>query len=238
MRYAEFRPAPDLSSHVDRYWLLSGCGSGGPILPDGHPELVVHLGDPPLHDGIRQGRVLLVGQVRTATTLAIDGTLLAWGIRFHPHTAPEVTGGIAEWADADGLRERVGTALDDAGRVAATDAWLRTPRRLRPRSALAAEAVRLLPQLPVDAVADRTGYSRRHLERVFRAEVGIGPKAWARIVRLQVALRLREIRPEWTWAAVAAEAGYSDQAHLALDFRAIAGSAPGQFGLSLMSHSF
>jgi AraC-like DNA-binding protein len=241
MRYAEFAPAPDLRPFVERYWSLAGPAGGGPILPDGHAELVLHFGQRPLHRGTRQGGVLLVGQMRRATILEIDAPLDAWGIRFHPHTARAVTGSagqsIEEWPDGDELREMLGNSTDGIARVAITDGWLRRRICGRTTSPVAEIAVRLLRRRSVEATAASIGCSRRHLERVFAQEVGLAPKPWARIVRLQSALRVRRQYPSWTWAAVAAEAGYADQAHLALDFREIAGASPSRAEAAVLSHS-
>lgn len=72
-------------------------------------------------------------------------------------------------------------------------------------------------------LADEVGWSRRHLAERFRTETGIGPKAMARLVRFErVCERLRTPdRP--SLADAAADAGYVDQAHLARDFRDLAG---------------
>ncbi len=72
-------------------------------------------------------------------------------------------------------------------------------------------------------LADEVGWSRRHLAERFRGETGLGPKAMARVVRFErVCGRLR--RPDRPPLAIAAaDAGYVDQAHLARDFRDLAG---------------
>jgi len=72
-------------------------------------------------------------------------------------------------------------------------------------------------------VAEDVGWSRRHLTELFRQETGLGPKTMARLVRFErVCRRLRHAdRPPL--AAAAADAGYVDQAHLARDFRDLAG---------------
>lgn len=72
-------------------------------------------------------------------------------------------------------------------------------------------------------LADEVGWSRRHLTERFRIETGLGPKTMARVVRFErVCRRLR--RPDRPPLAVAAvDAGYVDQAHLARDFRDLAG---------------
>jgi len=68
------------------------------------------------------------------------------------------------------------------------------------------------------------GVSARHLERVFFARVGLGPKAFARIVRFQNVLR--SSLPDW--AAIAADCGYTDQAHLIHEFREFTGQTPAE----------
>jgi AraC-like DNA-binding protein len=72
-------------------------------------------------------------------------------------------------------------------------------------------------------LAEDVGWSRRHLTELFRQETGLGPKTMARLVRFErVCRRLR--RPERpALATAAADAGYVDQAHLARDFRDLAG---------------
>jgi len=81
----------------------------------------------------------------------------------------------------------------------------------------------------VAEVARRAGLSERSLERRFQEELGLPPKTFARIARLQSVLRSigRDARPEW--ADVAAECSYFDQPHLIHDFRALTGETPAEF---------
>ena len=73
-----------------------------------------------------------------------------------------------------------------------------------------------------------TGWSHRHLVARFRDQVGLAPKAAARVLRFERSLRLMR-RAELSLAEVAADAGYYDQAHLNRDFRAFAGAPPTAF---------
>jgi AraC-like DNA-binding protein len=74
---------------------------------------------------------------------------------------------------------------------------------------------------PVGTVAERCGLSPRQLQRRSNTAFGYGPKTLHRILRLQRAVALaRTGRP---FAAVSADAGYADQAHLAREVRAMAG---------------
>jgi AraC-like DNA-binding protein len=86
-------------------------------------------------------------------------------------------------------------------------------------------------------LAAETGWSGRHLASRFRAEIGLTPKAAARVVRFDRARRhLAEHAGTGAYqnggyqlADLAAEMGYFDQAHLAREFRALAGVPPSQW---------
>ncbi|MDQ6433129.1 AraC family transcriptional regulator [Mesorhizobium sp. LHD-90] len=77
---------------------------------------------------------------------------------------------------------------------------------------------------PVSRLATRAGWSRKHLAERFRAEIGLGPKSVARIVRFNRALAAARAGDKW--ADIAAGCGYADQAHLTREFRALAGISP------------
>jgi AraC-like DNA-binding protein len=83
---------------------------------------------------------------------------------------------------------------------------------------------------PVSALAAETGWSDRHLRARFRAEIGLGPKEAARVIRFDRARRLLMRRAsageQPGLAELAASAGYFDQAHLDRDFKMMAGCAP------------
>ncbi|RKH67826.1 AraC family transcriptional regulator [Corallococcus llansteffanensis] len=107
---------------------------------------------------------------------------------------------------------------------------LRTHQTFEPASArLARRAVRLFEgeEDRVETVAERLGVTARHLRRAFTENVGIGPKDFARTVRLQRAVRMAATSKDW--GRIAADAGYYDQAHLIADFRELVGLTPGAF---------
>jgi AraC-like DNA-binding protein len=88
--------------------------------------------------------------------------------------------------------------------------------------------------LRVSALADGTGWSGRHLTSRFRAEIGLTPKAAARVIRFDRARKLLVRRlaaadGDYLLADLAADCGYFDQAHLAREFRSLAGCPPSQW---------
>lgn len=193
------------------------------ILPDGCMDI------------IWDGRSLLVAGPDTGPFLAGNalGTTRT-AIRFPPGTGPSVFGVPAAtlqnqrvaltdlWTPGD--VERVVERLHRVDDVASALEVVSAERlRQSPVDPLLSEVVRLVDNgLPIAEVARNVGLSERQLRRRSLAAFGYGPKVLARILRLQRALALA--RAGSSFAAAAAHTGYTDQAHLAREVRAIAGA--------------
>jgi len=78
----------------------------------------------------------------------------------------------------------------------------------------------------VPDLAARCRVSSRHLHRLMRTWVGYGPKGYANVIRFQATLHEMDDTRGRTAADLASEAGYYDQAHLALDLARFAGATP------------
>lgn len=91
---------------------------------------------------------------------------------------------------------------------------------------LAFDAAERLASANVSTVARDLGVSERHLRRVFREAVGVGPKTFAMLTRFHRTLAAAREEGDASWASIAAAAGYYDQAHLIAEFRTIAGTTP------------
>jgi AraC-like DNA-binding protein len=81
-------------------------------------------------------------------------------------------------------------------------------------------------------LAAGTGWSGRHLTGRFRTEIGLTPKAAARVIRFDRARHVlirHAAHNEYRLADLAAACGYFDQAHLAREFRSLAGCPPSQW---------
>ena len=76
----------------------------------------------------------------------------------------------------------------------------------------------------IAALAESTNLSVRTLERRFLSVVGVGPKKFARVARLQHALQHYNRIGSWTDTAFAT--GYSDQSHLIRECQAMLGESP------------
>lgn len=141
---------------------------------------------------------------------------------------------------ADQIVEQMREAPDWPGRFAVVDRMLtarldRPGRRVSPRvSPEVGQAWRLLLAAGglynVAALAAEAGWSDRHLRSRFREEIGLTPKAAARVIRFDRARRRLQVLAtsgeQPSLASLAADCGYYDQAHLAPEFRELAGCAP------------
>lgn len=225
MQYCEVEPCPGLRPFIRCYWTLQGRIAATPepqrVFPDGSMEMVFHFAEPFRHDGRKQAKMLLAGQLLEPIVLEPSRHCDVLGIRFHPggtaaflrFPQQEVAGQIVSLDDVWGctarrLYEQLGNA---ANRIATLDKLLLD---LRPR-----------PALPSYHLSSRQ-YRRR-----FEAAVGISPKLLDRIQRFQRSLQLMGNVPV---AEVALSCGYYDQAHLIRDFRQFAGVTPSMW---LRDHS-
>ena len=183
------------------------------------------------HDGRQSGIQLALTPLGARALLGMPAAELA-GIDVE---AADVLGRLA-----GEVRERVLSAPDWAGRFTVLEEFLagraraaRAPGGPEPRPEVSYAWDRLRRSRGTVSVSDlaaETGWSARHLGAQFRAETGLSPKAGARVIRFDLARRRLLRRPgaggRVVLAELAAECGYYDQAHLARDFRDLAGCPP------------
>jgi AraC-like DNA-binding protein len=81
----------------------------------------------------------------------------------------------------------------------------------------------------VGKVAADLGVLPRTLRRRFTAQVGLSPKRFARVQRLQRVVQDLDGRSSVNWAGVAARHGYADQPHLVEEFRQLVGVTPTEY---------
>lgn len=106
-------------------------------------------------------------------------------------------------------------------------------RSAGPAPGLAATAAghieRTAGRLDVAELAETCAASPRHLRRVFSREVGVSPKAYAKIVQLNTVVAALRTGEAGAVHDLALAHGYYDQAHFARDFSRLVGSNPGAF---------
>ena len=253
---ATWAPAPDLAPVVDSLWAVDGetAYTREKILPRAGAELLINLGPPQRlldPDDYQRARTFdtawIAGLQRTClVTESLDATRLM-GVRFGPSGAApvlgvamsEVTGRVETLDDVVGssaiqLRLRLLETADLEARFLVLEDFVRA--RLaghrdgaRAIAWVAAEIVRRRGNVAVEALARAVGMSRKSLAGQFHRHVGVGPKAFARVVRFGAAIDAAQAGRRVNWAEVAASCGYFDQAHFTREFREFTGLTPGEF---------
>lgn len=192
------------------------------------------------------GRLVLCGPDDHAWEFELPAGTTAVGVRFLPGRAAEVLAidvsrcrnqrtEVAELADVDATLapELARHGATPAG-IAALERQVREwCRRRAPADGFSARVVDLLvtsPSATVAEVADAVGMTIRQLHRRSAAVFGYGVSTLGRILRFHRFVGTAErLGPPATIGRLAAEAGYSDHAHLARDCRAITGLTPTRF---------
>ena len=187
-------------------------------LPDGRTTLVFRV-----MDENRKGDVTVAGPRTRALFKNATGVARAVILQFKPGWSAPLLGVAANaltdrivplediWGrSGDDLRAELLAApsLPDVMDRLADALAFRARQTFEPASAgLARRAVRLLEgdEVRVESVASLLGVTARHLRRAFTESVGIGPKEFARTVRLQRAVRGAATSKDW--ATVAVDAG-------------------------------
>ncbi|MCC2030696.1 AraC family transcriptional regulator [Microbacterium sp. BWT-G7] len=136
---------------------------------------------------------------------------------------------------AETLRAAVSEAMPDVdAAVAAASAWLvervgGPTHEGRLANAMADLLMTDAGILRVEDAAERLRVSVRTLQRLAHRSVGLSPAAMIRRRRLQEAAQRVRDDPDASLAAIAAELGYADQAHLANDFRTVLGLTASEY---------
>jgi AraC-like DNA-binding protein len=232
------RPPADLAPFADFCWVVRWDLRGEPahdqaILPHPNVNLAFEAAGPAVY-----------GVDRRVFTRKIDGAGAVLGIRFRPggfrpfYSARKIStlnDLVVPAADifgpaADRTCAAVLAASSDEAMIAAAAGLLRAagprPDPVIDQVAAIVDRITADPELRrVASLADVSGIP----ERLFAEYVGVSPKWVMRRARLHEAALCADAGGDVDWATLAADLGYSDQAHLTRDFTATLGMPPSRY---------
>ena len=262
MHYEEHPAPAALRAQLECLWRLRaapGDAALQTLYPDGRCELILHLAQPPLlrtADGgwQAQARLLFAAQTRRALQLQTQGALHCVGLRLQPAASAALWPGplgaerLRAWQDQvvdlsvcePAWWSELTPALAETHAGAFPGPQLLDWLSLRLAAFRPDPCMQLACQLldasngrsSVAALAQQLGCGLRSLQTRFVAAVGLSPKEYARIRRLQACIRLLDgggLAP----AAAALEAGFADQAHATRALRDFAGLTPARLRKAL-----
>lgn len=225
MEYREIGPPPTLRPLVKAGWTLSvGADASAAVrhraTPDGCVEIIRRLEGLSAW-GPEQPETFVAGLVTRPAELELSGDSRFVGLRLWPWAwnaiarlaSPDLVDRWRPLAEAAPGFEMPGTV------EAAFDAVSAVP--LDPD--IAALGAAILQSRTVAGLSESSGWPHRRLQRWFAREIGVSPRFYLRLLRFQDTLAGLQLSAE-ALALHAAEHGFADQAHMAREFRAIAGA--------------
>ena len=252
----EYKPCESLRPFVELYWEGSFNVNGDghlsmQMIPNGCLELILHLTD--LHcnlhneDGWTQTPdYLILGLFTQPYEVQFSTPVKVFAIRFKPEGIYNIFG-----VPASTFKE----SYEDMSLVLGSK-FRDFSHRLREESSIvgmvrhaesyllknlkhhkieinyvnrAAELIRHTMGIKIEDISNQVAISQRQLEREFKAKIGISPKRYLRITRINEVLRLLANNQTLNLASVAYHCGYSDQAHFINDFKKFTGKKPTMF---------
>ncbi|MDI3324090.1 helix-turn-helix domain-containing protein [Pontibacterium granulatum] len=248
-----YNPAAPLRPYIKNYWFISApenatlrteylpCDTGCGITFSFNSRLV--MGDSAISQGC-----LISGPNTTSLPLQLGDQIDAVGIRFHPgmaypffqeplneFIAPiEPTDRVQQRLELNQIYDTLASNASTAARVTQLDSWL---MHLLERSVgVSSELHKALDWLdnqtlqPITSLSEQINLSQRQLERLFKQWVGISPKHYSRLLRVNHARStLRDASGTLSLTEAALNAGYFDQAHFNREFKQVVGLTPGQY---------
>lgn len=234
--YREFRPPPALSEFLLCLWTQTVSPSYGftqRVLPDCCIDIV-----------LMDGRPMVIGPWTEPFDAHLPAGTNILGARLHPGLASSLLGVPASellnlsvplcelWGSGGtALYARIAEQTTLAAQVGAMESALLA--RIVKASPIdntirvGIEWIARHPHERVERLSQWLGLSSRQIQRRFTAAVGYGPKLFQSVLRFQRLLNeAHTARTCWTLAYLAANAGYSDQAHMTREVQRFANRPP------------
>lgn len=240
-RYAQYDPHPLLRPYIDAYWTVQGStheAVSQRIFPDGCVDIICNLGaDYDMGPGelpMKNEKAYLVGTMTTYIDTSPNKNIHLLGIRFKP-------AGFSAFYRFTSLHEIADCTIEcekqltpDLKKIS-TDFTVYLDGYFLER--LPANGHWLFPvitdvqnqkgNIKVTTLAQKHGTTVRQLERNFRSQVGLSPKAFINLVRYQQAMKaIQQKGTHKTLEEIAFDCGYYDHAHLTNEIQKYTGLVP------------
>ncbi|HKK47418.1 MAG TPA: helix-turn-helix domain-containing protein [Balneolaceae bacterium] len=253
----EYKPSQNLVPYVEFFWdgqfninqesLLSQK-----VVPNGYIELIIHTSE--LHCHLSKHGLwssspdyTIIGLFTSPYEVRFRDKVNVFGIRFKPEAIYNLFGIPASefYQQYEDMELVLGTdfqlfcsklreAKTIENKIEHAETYLiqSLQRQKKPLTYVnhAAEIIRNTHGfIQVEELYHKVFISLRQLQRQFKIKVGISPKMYMRISRLNAVQQLLEEKGLLNYTHIAFICGYADQAHFIRDFKSIIGERPGLF---------
>lgn len=250
----EFAPSVSLRPYVQSYWLgdfnmHSHNGLSQSMVPNGYIELIIHLTDKHCNlfndtDWAHSPDYTIIGMFAEPYTVMFDNHVQAFGIRLTPEGFYHIFGvppaevlGIYEDMEAVAGKffrlfcDEVRRATTVQERIRITERYF--SKRLNDRYlqddyiALTANIIRNSKgSINIAQLNEQVPISVRQLQRKFKQIIGVTPKAYIRIARMNAVHSYLNTQEHIDLTELAYESGFADQSHFIREFRQMTGNGP------------
>lgn len=241
LRIGRYPPATDLKPFVDYFWIVEWDLRGQ------EPHVQKTLPYPCVHLVFEADKTAIYGVLNGVFERQLEGAGRVFGVRFRPGGFRGVLGGPV-LTITDRVIPLTGIYDFDVGAAeaevlgAAGDAQMISvaERLLRTRMPTPDDTTDLVHDIVdriandrdinrVDELASQLNLGERALQRLFNDYVGVSPKWVIRRSRLHDAAARLANAEEVNLTQLAADLGYSDQAHFTRDFKTLVGRSPSDY---------
>jgi AraC-like DNA-binding protein len=250
-------PSPNLSTIVKHFLILESGANGmlnHRLFPDGNPGMVFHYGDPFIQSfengaaPVKHPGSFVYGQISRFHNIISAGRIGMLVVVFEPYGAYSLLGIPAHelndaiislqhlWGrEAVELEEQLLNAPGNMIRIGLVEKFLmhKLNKSIEPDPIMkkAIQAInRYHGLMPMTQLTTLLQSTERDLERKFRRQVGMSPKYFSGIIRLQHFIKLlQQPSPNENLTTIAYECGYYDQSHSIREFKKNVGITPRQY---------
>lgn len=249
----EYKPCKSLNPFVELFWTggFDADASGRlslQMIPNGCVELIIHLND--LHCDLENTNgwsqspdFMILGLFTKPYEVRFSGKVNVFAIRFKPEGFYNIFGvpasefkeryedmTLVKCIGFGDFSNRIREEKSVASMIGRTETYLL--KSLQDNKIdmgyinMAARLIRSTKGIKIDELSNKVFISKRQLEREFKSKIGISPKHYLRITRINEVLRVLTNNESMDLTNVAYHCGYFDQAHFIHDFKRITGKNP------------
>lgn len=251
LQYREQAPPADLAGWVEAFWFIETLALTGEqaqhwVLPEASLNLVFWVPRGWQHATQMAPPILSGPTMKSFRKAAVPGEAYI-GVRFRAGAGPAFVGCPGsrltsviqplhvvqpDWSQR--LMQQLQAVHREADAHAVILEELRSrATELPPADSLMLDAAAWLRRqkdpVTLQQWSSECGLSERQFRRRFLDAVGLSPKAYMRIERLQAFVREHLLKEDIHWGMISYQAGFADQAHLVNDFRSLSGDRPTRF---------
>jgi AraC-like DNA-binding protein len=250
--YRVIKPSPILAPFIKNYWVLK-IDASAPVtertIPIGCVHLTFHKGKQlfSIAEKEFQPKVFVSGQTTFYSDVSSTGCLDMISVAFQPYAAKmffqipvnEFCNRNVSVDDMDDIElmdlgKRISDTPDDDLCIRYIELFLinrlcKFPEYNMKRVTAAINEINIQPKITVTELSQIACLSNKQFGRVFTEYIGITPKEFIRVIRLQRALFLLQNSPYDNYAQLAFDCGFYDQSHLIKEFKGFSGYTPNEY---------